>query len=115
MSKSYFIFQWLETVVMSWLIRIYSGGFSKTVTLSDDIRNAINTFKRKLSHFLYETYTKIRIDHLFSIIIGAYDVPCASRYSQEFIAFTALSLIWFSRISRVASRNRGSANLLGED
>ncbi|XP_014470530.1 PREDICTED: anaphase-promoting complex subunit 2 isoform X2 [Dinoponera quadriceps] len=60
---------WLETVVMSWLIRIYSGGFSKTVALSDEVRHAINTFKRKLSHFLYETYIKIRVDHLFSIII----------------------------------------------
>ncbi|XP_011153030.1 anaphase-promoting complex subunit 2 [Harpegnathos saltator] len=60
---------WLETVVMSWLIRIYSGGFSKTVALSDEVRNAINTFKRKLSHFLYETYIKVRVDHLFSIII----------------------------------------------
>lgn len=57
---------------MSWLIRIYSGGFSKTVTLSDEIRNAINKFKQKLSHFLYETYTKIRINHLFNIIIGMY-------------------------------------------
>ncbi|XP_011351715.1 anaphase-promoting complex subunit 2 isoform X2 [Ooceraea biroi] len=60
---------WLETVVMSWLIRIYSGGFAKTVTLTDQVRNAINKFKQKLSHFLYETYTKIRIDHLFNIII----------------------------------------------
>ncbi|XP_032682669.1 anaphase-promoting complex subunit 2 isoform X2 [Odontomachus brunneus] len=60
---------WLEIVVMSWLMRIYSGGFSKTVALSDDVRNALNTFKRKLSHFLYETYIKIRVDHLFSIII----------------------------------------------
>ncbi|KAL6425217.1 hypothetical protein ACFW04_009458 [Cataglyphis niger] len=61
--------EWLETVVMSWLIRIYSGGFSKTETLSDEIRNAINKFKQKLSHFLYETYTRIRINHLFNIII----------------------------------------------
>lgn len=69
----YLVFlQWLETVVMSWLIRIYSGGFSKTVALSDEVRNAINKFKQKLSHFLYETYTRIRIDHLFNIIIGTY-------------------------------------------
>ncbi|XP_011163041.2 anaphase-promoting complex subunit 2 isoform X2 [Solenopsis invicta] len=60
---------WLETVVMNWLIRVYSGGFSKTVALSDEIRDAINKFKHKLSHFLYETYTNIRIDHLFNIII----------------------------------------------
>lgn len=57
---------------MNWLIRVYSGGFSKTVALSDDVRDAINKFKQKLSHFLYETYTNIRIDHLFNIIIGIY-------------------------------------------
>lgn len=57
---------------MNWLIRIYSGGFSKTVGLSDEICNAINKFKQKLSHFLYETYTRIRIDHLFNIIIGRF-------------------------------------------
>ncbi|KAL2734441.1 anaphase-promoting complex subunit 2 isoform X2 [Vespula squamosa] len=60
---------WLETVVMNWLIRIYSGGFSKTVSLSDDIRDAVIKFKRKLSHYLYESYTRIRIDQLFNIII----------------------------------------------
>lgn len=59
---------------MNWLIRVYSGGFSKTVALSDDVRNAINKFKQKLSHFLYETYTNIRIDHLFNIIIGIYSL-----------------------------------------
>ncbi|KAI4472859.1 hypothetical protein M0802_016461 [Mischocyttarus mexicanus] len=60
---------WLETVVMNWLIRIYSGGFSKTVSLRDDIREAVIKFKRKLSYYLYETYTRIRIDQLFNIII----------------------------------------------
>ncbi|XP_029175698.1 anaphase-promoting complex subunit 2-like [Nylanderia fulva] len=60
---------WLETVVMNWLTRIYSGGFSKAVTLSNEIQSAIYQFKQKLFHFLYETYTKIRIDHLFNIII----------------------------------------------
>ncbi|XP_048265921.1 anaphase-promoting complex subunit 2 isoform X2 [Bombus terrestris] len=60
---------WLETVVMSWLIRIYSGGFSKVVSLTNQTRNAIDKFKQKLSHFLYETYTRFRIEQLFDIII----------------------------------------------
>lgn len=59
---------------MNWLIRVYSGGFSKIVALSDEVRNAINKFKQKLSHFLYETYTNIRIDHLFNIIIGIFNL-----------------------------------------
>ncbi|XP_014299608.2 anaphase-promoting complex subunit 2 [Microplitis demolitor] len=60
---------WLETVVLSWLTRIYSGGSSKTESLTENIREAIFKFKRKLSHYLYETYTKIRIEQLFDIII----------------------------------------------
>ncbi|XP_076619947.1 anaphase promoting complex subunit morula [Colletes latitarsis] len=60
---------WLETVVMSWLIRVYSGGFSKIVSLSNQTRNTIDNFKQKLSYFLYETYTRFRIEQLFDIII----------------------------------------------
>lgn len=107
---------------MSWLIRIYSGGFSKTVTLSDEVRNAINTFKRKLSHYLYETYTRIRTDHLFSIIIGTrMHMRCvATNVCKEFTSHTLrivciYSWICFSRISRIASRGGGSPNLSGED
>lgn len=55
---------------MSWLIRIYSGGFSKVVSLTNQTRSAIDKFKQKLSHFLYETYTRFRIEQLFDIIIG---------------------------------------------
>ncbi|XP_011505513.1 PREDICTED: anaphase-promoting complex subunit 2 [Ceratosolen solmsi marchali] len=60
---------WLETVVMNWLIRIYSGGSSRSMSLDYKVRNAINTFKQKLSYFLYETYTRERIDQLFNIVI----------------------------------------------
>ncbi|XP_043268898.1 anaphase-promoting complex subunit 2 [Venturia canescens] len=59
---------WLETVVLSWLTRIFSGGSSKSVTVTERIRT-LYKFKRKLSHYLYETYTRIRIDQLFNIII----------------------------------------------
>ncbi|XP_063990003.1 anaphase-promoting complex subunit 2 [Diachasmimorpha longicaudata] len=60
---------WLETVVLSWLTRIFSGGSSKSVSLDSKIRDAIFKFKRKLSYYLYETYTTIRISQLFNIII----------------------------------------------
>jgi anaphase-promoting complex subunit 2 len=60
---------WLETVVMNWLVRIYSGGSSRSMSLDYKVRNAINTFKQKLSYFLYETYTRVRIDQLFNIVI----------------------------------------------
>ncbi|XP_046467554.1 anaphase-promoting complex subunit 2 [Neodiprion pinetum] len=68
-SQLTFLENWLETVVMSWLTRIYSGGSSKSPSLSSKTRETINKFKYKLSHFLYETYTRTRIDQLFNIII----------------------------------------------
>lgn len=61
--------KWLDTVVMNWLIRIYSGGSSRSLSLDHKVRNTINTFKQKLSYFLYETYTRVRIDQLFNIVI----------------------------------------------
>lgn len=65
---------------MSWLRRIYSGGSSKFVALEDNIRGAVDKFKKKLTHYLYEMYTRIRIDQLFNIIIG-----------KHFVAFDFLS------------------------
>lgn len=60
---------WLETVVVNWLTRIYSGGSSRTMSLEPRLRQAVNTFKQKLGHFLYETYTQARIEQLFNIVI----------------------------------------------
>ncbi|XP_047514873.1 anaphase-promoting complex subunit 2 [Pieris napi] len=57
---------WLDTTVMTWLTRIYSAGSSKA---PPSIKYAITKFKQKLSFFLYQTYTKLRIDQLFNIII----------------------------------------------
>ncbi|VVC94836.1 unnamed protein product [Leptidea sinapis] len=60
---------WLETTVMTWLTRIYCGGSSKPPPDNKNIQNAIYKFKQKLHYFLYHTYTKLRIDQLFNIII----------------------------------------------
>jgi len=56
--------QWLETVVMGWLHRVY-GDFS-----DDEDVLELEVSKKKLLHFLYETYTKTRVDEFFNIIIG---------------------------------------------
>jgi len=89
---------------MNWLIRVYSGGFSKTVALSDEVRNAVNKFKQKLSHFLYETYTNIRIDHLFNIIIGTFNLYIYKDLLHSFIQLLIqLHATFFFRISRVAA------------
>lgn len=60
---------WLNTTVMSWLIRIYCAGSSKPPPDDKNIQNAISRFKQKLTYYLYHSYTKTRIDQLFNIII----------------------------------------------
>ncbi|XP_054275023.1 anaphase-promoting complex subunit 2 isoform X2 [Macrosteles quadrilineatus] len=55
---------WLDTVVMGWLTKIYWS--------SDAIQNvdaSLAKFRQKLKHLLYETYTRTRIEQLFNIII----------------------------------------------
>lgn len=79
---------------MSWLIRVYSGGFSKIVSLSDETRDAIDKFKQKLSHFLYETYTKFRIEQLFDIIIGILlSIKCEIYELRMFIFIFVLFVV----------------------
>ncbi|XP_063627765.1 anaphase-promoting complex subunit 2 [Cydia splendana] len=63
---------WLDTTVMSWLTRIYCAGSSKPPPDDKNIQNAILKFKQKLSYYLYHSYTKLRIDQLFNIIIIDY-------------------------------------------
>ena len=94
--------QWLQTVVMGWLTRIYEGYSeepSQPLTpVSPSNSNAMNDFELKpnssktlnklqqtLTHFLYETYTRTRIDQLFNIIIGKY----------EKITLAACALLWY--------------------
>ncbi|KAM3962548.1 anaphase promoting complex subunit morula [Aphomia sociella] len=64
-----FLENWLDTTVMSWLTRIYCAGSSKPPPDDKNIQNAIAKFKQKLSYYLYHSYTKMRIDQLFNIII----------------------------------------------
>ncbi|KAI5643127.1 cullin family domain-containing protein [Phthorimaea operculella] len=64
-----FLEKWLETTVMSWLTRIYCAGSSKPPPDDRNIQNSIAKFKQKLSYYLYHSYTSLRIDQLFNIII----------------------------------------------
>ncbi|KAJ0173732.1 hypothetical protein K1T71_010881 [Dendrolimus kikuchii] len=64
-----FLENWLDTTLMTWLTRIYCAGSSKPPPDDKNIQNAISKFKQKLSYFLYHSYTKLRIDQLFNIII----------------------------------------------
>ena len=40
------------------------------VACSEEINATLDSFRQRLAHFLYETYTKARIDQLWNIIIG---------------------------------------------
>ncbi|KAL0819780.1 hypothetical protein ABMA28_007821 [Loxostege sticticalis] len=64
-----FLENWLDTTVMSWLTRIYCAGSSKPPPDDKNIQNAISQFQKKLSYYLYHSYTKLRIEQLFNIII----------------------------------------------
>nr|XP_023028180.1 anaphase-promoting complex subunit 2 [Leptinotarsa decemlineata] len=55
--------KWLQTVVLNWLRNIYCYDLSAALAESMDV------FEKKLVNFLYNSYTKIRIDQLFNIII----------------------------------------------
>jgi anaphase-promoting complex subunit 2 len=50
---------------MGWLTHVYNGNAAST-------QSSIKKFHQKISHFLYETYTRTRIEQLFNIIIGEF-------------------------------------------
>lgn len=60
---------WIETVVMNWLRRICSVGYSKSDALNKKNVESTEKLKRNLLQYMYEMFTKIRIDQLFNIII----------------------------------------------
>ncbi|KAF7266110.1 hypothetical protein GWI33_020535 [Rhynchophorus ferrugineus] len=55
--------KWLHSVVINWLKKIYSH--DSYVPLSE----YMEMFEKKLVNYLYNAYTKIRIDQLFNIVI----------------------------------------------
>ncbi|XP_046390821.1 anaphase-promoting complex subunit 2 [Ischnura elegans] len=60
---------WLKTVVMGWLSQIYCEVPDQNVSANINRQKTIEKFNHKLTHYLYETYTRTRIDQLFNIII----------------------------------------------
>lgn len=54
---------------MGWLRKVYGNHPAATNDLE------LQVSKQKLLHFLYETYTKTRVDEFFNIIIGKYPKP----------------------------------------
>ncbi|KAL1516955.1 hypothetical protein ABEB36_000782 [Hypothenemus hampei] len=55
--------KWLHTVVITCLKKIYY--FDSTLSLNE----SMEMFEKKLVNYLYNSYTKVRIDQLFNIVI----------------------------------------------
>ncbi|CAG9761203.1 unnamed protein product [Ceutorhynchus assimilis] len=55
--------KWLHSVVIVWLKKIYY--FDASISLDQ----SMEMFEKKLVNYLYNSYTKIRIDQLFNIVI----------------------------------------------
>lgn len=60
---------WLQTTVMTWLTRIYYSDATMTAVDNKSLQTAIAKFRQQLYSYMYLTYTKMRIDVLFNIII----------------------------------------------
>lgn len=69
-----FILQWLDTVVLNWLTRIYNQGSLKIDAQNARVRDVLKEFRVKLEYYLYETYAHIIIDQFFTVIIGKWVV-----------------------------------------
>lgn len=63
-------FQWLDTVVLNWLTRIYNQGSLKIEVHNARVKDVLKEFRVKLEYYLYETYAHIIIDQFFTVIIG---------------------------------------------
>lgn len=62
--------QWLDTVVLNWLTRIYNQGSLKIDAHNARVKDVLKEFRVKLEYYLYETYAHIIIDQFFTVIIG---------------------------------------------
>uniref|UniRef100_A0A1Y1LHN2 Uncharacterized protein n=1 Tax=Photinus pyralis TaxID=7054 RepID=A0A1Y1LHN2_PHOPY len=54
--------KWLDQFIINWLRKVYGCDGSSELQEQE--------YKQKLTNLLYETYTKVRINQLFNIIIG---------------------------------------------
>lgn len=64
------MFQWLDTIVLNWLTRIFNQGTLKVSSNDSHITTIIADFKVKLGYYLVETYANTIIEQFFNIIVG---------------------------------------------
>lgn len=63
-------FQWLDTIVLNWLTRIYNQGSSRLDQSRPKAYDVLKDFRVKLEYYLYQTYADNIIEQFFNIIIG---------------------------------------------
>ncbi|TDG41352.1 hypothetical protein AWZ03_012219 [Drosophila navojoa] len=66
---------WINDVVMTWLTSIFTEWKSKDGVSQENIPKSVQSFKVKLTYFMYETFAQNVISQFFSIII---DYPDSS-------------------------------------
>ena len=90
--------EWLDRVVMGWVSMLYSSAplsIPKSNTPhrlqnNDGSGNILTSFRQRMCHFLYETYTRARIEQLFNIIIEFPESQPALEDLRECLAKTDL-------------------------
>lgn len=70
------LLQWLNTIVLNWLTRIFNQGSLKIDAENSKILKVLHDFRIKLEYFLFDTYAHIVIEQFFDIIIGEHQT-CA--------------------------------------
>ncbi|KAJ4430988.1 hypothetical protein ANN_19581, partial [Periplaneta americana] len=88
---------WLNTVVMGWLNHVYIGN---AVSPDASKHSSIKKYQQKISHFLYETYTRTRIEQLFNIIIEYPDSQPAVEDLRICLQKTDLRLYLTQKLQR---------------
>ena len=90
--------EWLDRVVMGWIKLLYSSAPHRNGSLNtpyrfennDGNRGVLISFRQRMCHFLYETYTRARIEQLFNIIIEFPESQPALEDLRECLAKTDL-------------------------
>ena len=90
--------EWLDRVVMGWIKLLYSSVPSSVIRSNTTHGNEniagnkgiLTSFRQRMCHFLYETYTRARIEQLFNIIIEFPESQPALEDLRECLAKTDL-------------------------
>lgn len=113
------LLQWLDTIVLNWLTRIYNQGSLRVDPQNSRIRKVLKEFRIKLEYFLYDTYAHIIIEQFFNIIIGEFGTEPKQESNGKLISISNLQIspilgqpsmilkyAWRRSICAISSSNR---------